>query len=73
MLDIKVNDTLAKERWLASGRSEEIFEHEMKSYKESLAEIEAHYNDKHTLKVIDGERDLDVVIADINTYLESKI
>jgi adenylate kinase len=73
VLEIKVNDTLAKERWLASGRSEEIFEHEMKSYKESLAEIEAHYDDKHILKVIDGERDLDVVIADIDTYLETVI
>jgi adenylate kinase len=73
VLEIKVNDTLAKERWLASGRSEEIFEHEMKSYKESLAEIEAHYEDKHILKVIDAERDLDVVIEDIDTYLESII
>lgn len=71
VLEIKVNDDLAKERWLASGRSEEIFEHEMRSYKESLTEIEAHYNDKHILTVIDGERDLDVVIADIDTYLES--
>jgi adenylate kinase len=73
VLEIKVNDDLAKERWLASGRSEEIFEHEMRSYKESLSEIEAHYDDKNILKVIDGERDLDVVIADIDTYLESKI
>lgn len=73
VLEIKVNDVLAKERWLASGRSEEIFEHEMISYKESLSEIEAHYNNKHILKVINGERALDLVIADIDTYLESKI
>ena len=73
VLEIKVNDALAKERWLASGRSEDIFEHEMKSYKESLAEIEAHYEDKHILKVIDGERDLDVIIEDIDTYIESII
>ncbi|WP_309497416.1 adenylate kinase [Sulfurovum sp.] len=73
VLEIKVNDVLAKERWLASGRSDEIFEHEMISYKESLSEIEAHYNNKHILKVINGERALDLVIADIDTYLESKI
>ena len=73
VLEIKVNDALAKERWLAAGRSEEIFEHEMSSYKESLAEIEAHYNDKHILKMIDGERDIDTIIAEINTYLVSKI
>ncbi len=73
VLEIKVNDALAKERWLASGKSEEIFDHEMKSYKASLSEIEAHFEDKHVLKVIDGERDLDVIISDIDTYLESKI
>ena len=73
VLEIKVNDSLAKERWLASGRSEEIFDHEMESYKESLSEIEAHYENEHILKVIDGERDLDVVIADIDTYLETLI
>ena len=71
VLEIKVNDELAKERWIASGRSEEIFEHELKSYKGSLAEIEAHYSDKNILKVINGEGDLDSVIADIDTYLES--
>ena len=71
VLEIKVNDVLAKKRWLASGRSEEIFEHELKSYKESLAEIEAHYNNKHILKVIDGEQDLDSVVADIDAHLES--
>jgi len=73
VIEIKVNDTLAKERCLASGRCQEVFENEMKAYQESLKEIEAHFDDKHVLKVIDGERDLDVIIADIDTYLESKI
>ncbi len=71
VLEIKVSDALAKERWLAAGRSEEIFEHEMKSYKESLAEIETHYNEKNILKVIDGEQDLDKVIGNIESYLDS--
>jgi adenylate kinase len=71
VLEIKVNEDLARERWLASGRSEEVFEHEMKSYKESLAEIEAHYANQNILKVIDGERDLDTVIADIDSYLQN--
>ena len=73
VLEIKVNDDLAKRRWLASGRSEEIFEHEMTSYNASLAEIEAHYEGKNILKVIDAEQDLDVVIAEIDSYLQSKV
>ena len=71
VIEVRVNDELARERWIASGRSEEIFEHELKAYKESLAEIEAHYEDKHILKVIDGERDLDAVISDIDSHLTS--
>lgn len=73
VLEIKVNDDLAKKRWLASGRSEEIFEREMKSYKASLSEIEAHYKGKNILKIIDGEKDLDVVTSEIDSYLQSKI
>jgi len=71
VLEIKVNDDLARERWIASGRDETIFEHELKSYKASLAEIEAHYSNKNILKVIDGERDLETVTADIDTYLNN--
>ena len=71
VLEIKVNEDLAKKRWLASGRSEEIFEHEMESYKASLSEIEQHYEGKNILKVIDGEKDLDTVIKDMDSYLES--
>ncbi len=69
VLEIKVNDDLAKRRWLASGRAEEIFEQEMESYKASLSEIEAHYEGKNILKVVDGEKDLDIVIKDIDSYL----
>ena len=73
VLEIKVNEDLAKKRWLASGRSEEIFEHEITSYKASLSEIEAHYEGKKILKVIDGEQDLDAVITEIDSYLQSKV
>mgnify|MGYP000117777883 CR=1 FL=1 len=69
VLEIKVNDDLAKRRWLASGRSEEIFEHEMESYKASLSEIEAHYEGKNILKVVNGEQEIDIVIKDIDSYL----
>ncbi len=69
VLEIKVSDEVARKRWIDSGRDEAIFENELKSYKGSLAEIEAHYDEKNVLKVIDGERDLDAVIADIDTYL----
>ncbi|SFZ98760.1 Adenylate kinase [hydrothermal vent metagenome] len=71
VLEIRVNEDLARKRWIESGRSEEIFEHELKSYKESLSEIEEHYDKEHILKIIDGEKDLESVVKDIDTYLES--
>ena len=73
VIEIKVSEALAKQRFLASGRSEEIFEHEMASYSASLNEIEKHFEDKHILKIIDGERNLEMVIEEIDTYLENKI
>lgn len=71
VLEIKVNDELAKKRFLDSGRDENIFEQEMKSYKASLSEIEQHYEGIKILKVIDGEKDLDTVIKDIDSYLKN--
>ena len=73
VIEVKVSEELAKKRWLASGRAEDIFEHEMASYKESLAEIESHYIDKNILKVIDGEKDLETVVNEIDEHIKSKI
>ena len=71
VLEIKVNDELAKKRFIDSGRDENIFEQEMKAYKASLSEIEQHYEGKNILKVIDGEQDIDTVIEDIDSYLKT--
>jgi adenylate kinase len=70
VLEIRVNEELARKRWLDSGRNVEIFEHELVSYNASLAEIEEHYDAEHILKIIDGEQELDAVIKNIDTYLE---
>jgi len=71
VIEVKVSESLAKERSLAVGLSEEIFEHKMKSYTAALNEIEEHYEDKNILKVIDGEKDLDTVVANIDSYLKN--
>lgn len=73
VIELQVNDALAKERFLSTGRSEEIFNHEMASYKKSIDEIEQHYNKEHLLEIIDAERALEVVVNDIDEHLMSKI
>jgi len=69
VVEVKVGDEVAKERFLATGRSEEIFEHEMKAYKESLQDIESHFKDKDVLKVVDGEQPLETVVSEIDSHL----
>jgi len=73
VIEVRVNEDIARERCLASGKSEEIFQNELSAYTEAINVIEEHYEDKNILKVIDGERDLAEVVADIDTFLISKI
>jgi adenylate kinase len=45
----------------------------MKIYTDPLAEIQAFYTEKNLLKVIDGERTLDPIVADMEAFiLENK-
>lgn len=73
VIELQVNDTLARERFLSTGRSEEIFDHEMTAYKESIDEIEKYYSREHLLTIINAERDLDVVVNEIDEHLLSQI
>lgn len=73
VIELQVNETLAKERFLSTGRSEDIFTHEMDAYKASIDEIEKYYNKEHLLEIINAEEDLDLVINRIDEHLLSKI
>lgn len=71
VIEVRVSDETAKERFLATHDSEATFEHSMKHYKDALRDIEKYYENQHVLKIIDGERDIETVVAEIDTYLES--
>jgi len=73
VIELQVNDAMAKERFLSTGRSEEIFDHEMAAYKESIDEIEKYYNKEHLLEIINAEKDLEQVVNEIDEHLLSKI
>ena len=73
VIELQVNDALAKERFLSTGRSEDLFNHEMDAYKTSIDEIEKYYNKEHLLEIINAERALDVVVNEIDEHLLSKI
>jgi len=76
VIEVRVSEAVARERVLSqdtSKESEEIFNHQMSIYRETIEHIEEFYNHKNILKIIDGERDMDVVISEIDSYLQDKV
>ncbi len=76
VIEVRVSEAVARERVLGQDttkESEEIFNHQMAIYKETIEHIEEFYNHDNLLKVIDGEQDIDVVIADIDAFLQEKV
>jgi len=45
----------------------------MKIYTDPLAEIQEFYTAKNLLQVINGERELDPIVEEMETFIKSKI
>ncbi|MCH9740252.1 MAG: adenylate kinase [Epsilonproteobacteria bacterium] len=82
VVEVRVSEEVAKERILGraaeaevvrSDDSVEVFYDRMKIYTDPLAEIQSFYTDKELLKVIDGERTLEVIVDEMNDFVLSKI
>ena len=84
VIEVRVSEDVAKERILGraadakpgeerSDDSIEVFWDRMKIYTDPLAKIQKFYTDKNLLKVIDGARTLEEVVADMETFVKSKI
>ncbi len=84
VIEVRVSEQVAKDRILGraaeakpgeerSDDSVEVFFDRMKIYTDPLAEIQQFYTDKDLLTVISGERTLEEVVADMETFVKSKI
>ncbi len=84
VIEVRVSEEVAKERILGraaeaapgEGRSDdkiEVFYDRMKIYTDPLAEIQDFYTDKKLLHVIDGERALEEVVADMDAFVLENI
>jgi adenylate kinase len=84
VIEVRVSEEVAKERILGraseaseeekrSDDSEEVFYDRMKIYIDPLTEIQEFYTQKGLHKVIDGERTLEEVVADMESFILSKI
>jgi adenylate kinase len=84
VIEVRVSEAVARERILGraaeaapgEGRSddnEEVFNDRMGIYNEPLEAIQKFYLDKELLHVIDGERTLEEVVADMDAFVLSQI
>ena len=84
VIEVRVSEAVARERILGraaeaapgEGRSddnEEVFNDRMKVYTDPLEAIQNFYIDKNLLHVIDGERTLEEVVADMDAFVLSRI
>ena len=83
VIEVRVSEEVARERILGrraeaapgeerSDDSEEVFNDRMKIYTEPLGAIQRFYTDKGLLTVINGERTLDEVVAEMEAFILSK-
>ena len=77
VMEVKVSDEVARDRVIGRARGAddkiEIFNHRMEVYTEPLAAIQSFYTNKNILHVIDGERSIEEVVEDMNSFILSKI
>jgi len=83
-IEVRVSQEVAKDRILGraadakpgeerSDDSIEVFYDRMKIYTDPLAEIQAFYTEKNLLTVINGERELDPIVAEMEAFIKSNI
>jgi len=83
VIEVRVSEAVARERILGrraeaapgeerSDDSEEVFNDRMKIYTDPLEAIQKFYTDKGLLTVINGERTLEEVVDEMETFILSK-
>ena len=83
-IEVRVSQEVAKDRILGraadakegeqrSDDSIEVFYDRMKIYTDPLAEIQAFYTKKNLLTVINGERELDPIVEEMENFIKENI
>jgi len=77
VIEVQVSEDVARERVLGRARgaddNNEVFNNRMKVYTEPLEAIRSFYNDKGILKVINGERSIEEIVDEMESFIKSKI
>ncbi len=76
-IEVEVSEEVAKDRVLGRARGAddnvEVFTNRMKVYTEPLAEIQEFYTTKNLLKKINGERTIEEIVEDMDSFIQSRI
>ncbi|OCR20152.1 adenylate kinase [Helicobacter pullorum] len=77
VIEVEVSEKVACDRVLGRARGAddnvEVFNNRMKVYLEPLAEIQEFYNAKGILHKINGERTIEEIVAEMETFIKSRI
>jgi len=77
VIEVEVSEEVARERVLGRARGADdnakVFENRMKVYTDPLADIQAFYSAKSILHVINGERSIETIVDEMQTFIKSKI
>lgn len=77
VIEVVVSEEVAKDRVLGRARgaddNEEVFNNRMKVYIDPLSDIQNFYSAKNKLHKINGERSIEEIVNDMETYIKGKI
>jgi len=76
VIEVVVSEEVARDRVLGRSRGSddkvEVFNNRMKVYTEPLVDIQNFYEAKNLLKKINGERSIDEIVDEMETFIKSK-
>ena len=77
VIEVDVSEDVARARVLGRARgaddNNEVFNNRMKVYLDPIKPIRKFYSEKALLHVVNGERDIDEIVADIKNLLAKLI
>lgn len=77
VIEVEVSEDVACDRVLGRARGAddnvEVFNNRMKVYTEPLAIIQEFYSQKELLKKINGERSIEEIVDEMDSFIQSKI
>ena len=77
VIEVVVSEEVARDRVLGRARgaddNNEVFNNRMKVYMEPLSLIQDFYEDKNILTKINGERTIEAIVEEMETFIKNKI